>query len=199
MFGTITSLQLTGQSTEATAGGPPQALLGGTSQTGGVAVDLNGQAGTISAEISAPLSSDFVSQWSSTSGFSSGNFAIYDPANPAAPQQVWDLNFTGQLSTSGAVVQFHYDDSLLSEYYQSHESELGIWHFNSQSQAWEFLRDSIDTQNNIVTITTLSFSPNVFGAQPNQVSVATPEPASIIAWMSLGSLAIAVRKFRRRR
>jgi hypothetical protein len=114
----------------------------------------------------------------------------------ASTQQVWDLEFDGVFEDS-VTMTFAYDDSILSEYYQANEGRLGINHYGKYgvggAREWRFLRDSVDTVNNTITITVDNFSPFVLGALPS-----VPEPSAfILATLSLLSLAMTRRRRRR--
>jgi len=195
MFGTLTSLEMISQTVPIPAGLTQQALLGGAAIIGGVNANLPvAQSGTFTAEFNTPTTNDLFAEWSNSNGFSQGNFLIYGGDTPSATQQAWDVSFTGSLSNS-ATLQFHYDESLLSAYFLAHENELGIWHFDHDLQGWEFLRDSIDTLNNTITVTTDGFSPFVLGS--NAPATVTPEPASLFLF-GLGGLGLCVARRRPR-
>ncbi|NOY41604.1 MAG: hypothetical protein GXP26_07205 [Planctomycetes bacterium] len=100
--------------------------------------------------------------------------------------QIWDVDFTGDLAGSEVALVFAYDEAPFVAA-GIDESSLGIWHYSSSLDAWEF-GGVVDPVANTITFTTSSFSPFVVG-------VAVPEP-SCLALGSIGLFAMlgSVRK-----
>ena len=172
--------------------GVGESVGGGSGVTGGVdaVFDDVTTGGTLSADFSNPTLAEFTSEYDATDGFAQGNFLIYASGSN---QQVWDVEFSGEFDGL-AELMFAYDDSLLSPFYQANEQLLGIWHFGQYgaggAREWRFLRDNIDTVNNIITISVDNFSPMAFGAQAVG-QAAVPEPSSL-ALAILGLLSLGV-------
>ena len=167
---------------------------GGAEETGGtdVVFDFVIEGGTFSSEHSTPSYDEFFSKWDPVDGFAEGNFLIYDPGGT---QQVWDVEFTGEFD-GWVTLTFGYDDTQLSPYYQANEHLLGIWHYGQYgsggSRMWRFLKDHVDTVNNMITITVDNFSPMVLGVN------VVPEPSTLLL-TALGLLGLAFRGWRRKR
>jgi hypothetical protein len=186
---TLSSVEIGG------TGGVTQAsLLGGTEggQAGGLDVDFTTAvetAGTFQASYTTPDEALFAASYSGTTGFDLGNFLT---TGPGASFQVWDLDFSGTLNDGATVtLQFKYDETGLTPI---QEELLGIWHFgeygSNGARQWRWLRDSIDTSANIITITTDNFSPFAPGFQ------GVPEVTSLLVW---GGLTVAASLARRGR
>jgi hypothetical protein len=114
-------------------------------------------------------------------------FALSTQALSAAPQ-IWNVDFTGQLSGASATLVFHYDASLLPQGLD--ESTLGIWHFNSNTSHWDF-GGIVDANADTIAFTTNSFSPFELG-------VTVPEPSSIVL-STFGLIGLAFWFFRGRK
>lgn len=171
-------------------------VLGGTtgSSPGGldaVFEDTVETAGDFQASYDTVGSPEFASSYSGTSGFDLGNFVT---TGPDGYFQVWDLDFTGTLADGGQVtLQFKYNDAGMDEF---EEGFLVIWHYGEYGSAgerqWKWLRDSIDTVNNIITITTDNFSPYTLGFQ--DAASVVPEPWSFLVWGGLATVAAILRR-----
>ena len=97
------------------------------------------------------------------------------------------VDFDGVLAPGSTVeLVFAYDETLLPP--GTDESLLGIWHFNSNINDWEF-GGTVDTVENTVTYVTDNFSPFQLGL--------VPEP-STLALAAFGFIALAARCLRRR-
>jgi hypothetical protein len=154
-------------SAEISPAAPMASLLGGAfgSATGGLNADFGtsiDSPGTLEASYSQVDNPTFSSSYSGTSGFDVGNFLT---TGASGTFQVWDLDFDGMLSEGGQVtLEFKYDDTGLTPL---QEAALGIWHYGEYgvggSRQWKWLRDSIDTSANVITITTDNFSPFSIG------------------------------------
>jgi len=143
--------------------------LGGAGTTGGV-----------SAQFSQPTSGGTftVQQIPDTTGLSSASIAAAE-ANPIFAlstgvldlnPQIWSVDFSGSLNGGFATLVFNYDPSLLPPGLD--QSTLGIWHFSSLANDWQF-GGTVDTLAHTITYVADSFSPFTLG-------VAVPEPSSLV-------------------
>ena len=105
--------------------------------------------------------------------------------------QIWSVDFSGSLNGGSATLVFNYDPSLLPPGLD--QSTLGIWHFSSLANEWEF-GGTVDTLAHTITYVTDSFSPFTLG-------VAVPEPSSLVlAAAGAGSLGyVGAKRARRQR
>ncbi len=85
--------------------------------------------------------------------------------------QIWDVEYTGLQKGQDATLVFHYDPSLLPA--GTDQSQLGIWHFNTTANAWQF-GGTVNTTDHTITFVTGSFSPFELGVKT------VPEPATIV-------------------
>jgi hypothetical protein len=119
---------------------------------------------------------------------STGNVSIGAP-------QIWQVNYDGSLNGGIATLTFDFDPTTIPT--GTPLSDLGIWHFDSSLDQWQFLTgavvDSYATLGyDTITIQTTGFSPFELGTTP------TPEPAAIVLAIS-GLMPLAVFARRRRR
>jgi hypothetical protein len=137
-----------------------------------------------------------VKQIPDSSGFSQAAIAAAE-VNPifalsteslAVSPQIWNVDFDGDLMGATIELVFHYDTALLPV--GTDESLLGIWHFNSNTNEWEF-GGVVDPLADTITFTTDNLS-------PFQLGVAVPEP-STLALAGLGLLAGGCVAWRKRR
>jgi probable HAF family extracellular repeat protein len=173
-------------------------VLGGTagSSPGGLDADFEdpvATAGDFQASYETVGESEFSSSYAGTSGFDLGNFLT---TGPGGDFQVWDLDFTGMIADGGRVtLQFKYDDEGMSSL---QEDMLGIWHYGqygpNDERQWQWLRDSIDTVGNIITITTDNFSPFAPGFQA--AASVTPEPSQLLIWGGIALCGALAQRFR---
>ncbi len=159
-------------------------VLGGSGQTGGISATFGADAtaGTFTAQQIplAGLSADGVSAEALDHAFS---LSLSETAGVNGVQQIWNLDYTGQLNGSVTLV-FDYDPSLLPQ--GTDQSKLGIWHFNSGLDQWQF-GGTVDVADHTITYTTSRLSPFVVGV---------PEPASI-SKLGVGCLALLAVGYRR--
>jgi hypothetical protein len=112
-------------------------------------------------------------------------FALSTEALSVDPQ-IWNVDFTGSLNGGDVTLLFRYDASLLPAGLD--ELTLGIWHFNSDTNQWEF-GGIVDPEADTIAYTTDNFSPFMLGIQ-------VPEPSSwVLAAAGIaGLLAVARRR-----
>lgn len=148
-----------------------------------------------------------VQQLPNSTGFSQAAIdAIEDDAlfslstnDPAVQDQIWELSLVDaagdDVDFAVATLQFQYDDSVFAPGFN--ETQLGLWHFNSNLNEWESFNildgtTTIDTDANVITVELSSFSEVQLGV------FAVPEP-STFALASIGLVAFGIAVRRRRR
>ncbi len=153
-------------------GNNSSSLLGGTSSTGGVTVtfDTNDD-GVFLAEYNLENQSEFLKHIFDNQ-VENLNFAI-----PGENIQWWDLDYKSDFGLADpnfgtALVQLKYDDSELGQLFN--ESDLQVFHF--RQGAWELVATTVDTDANIVSFSTNSFSPFALGMSSSVI----PEPTTIL-------------------
>jgi hypothetical protein len=164
---------------------PMVSVLGGTSQPGGITATFGAAAtpGTFSAE-QIPL------EGLSTAGVSAESLnhafalSLNSFGGAQGVQQVWNVEYSGQLN-GPVTLTFDYDPSTLPA--GTDQTKLGIWHFISSLDQWQF-GGTVDTVNHTITVTTNSFSPFVLGV---------PEPSSLVL-AAFGFIGLAAWCSRRR-
>ena len=163
---------------------PHANVLGGAGQTGGVSATFGSAAteGTFTAQQVplAGLSADGVSAEALNHAFA---LSLSATSGVNGVQQIWSMGYTGELNGPVTLV-FDYDPSLLPQ--GTDQSQLGIWHFNSEQDQWQF-GGTVDVANHTITFITTSLSPFVVGV---------PEPTSL-SLLGIGSLALLARGYRR--
>jgi PEP-CTERM motif len=161
-------------------------VLGGSSTPGGVTMDLSAASngGTFTAQ-QIPNSGG-LSQQAITAAQNSPVFALSTSTLSANPQ-IWTVEYTGLQSGQDATLVFHYDPSMLPA--GTDQSQLGMWHFDTAANAWQF-GGTVNTTDHTITFVTSSFSPFELGK-------AVPEPSSV-AMLGIGSVALAGYALRRR-
>jgi hypothetical protein len=128
-----------------------------------------------------------------TAGENNPVFALSTNSVSIGAPQIWQVNYTGNLNGGMATLTFDFDPTTIPS--GTPLSDLGIWHFNSSLDQWQFLTgtivDSFATLGyDTITIQTSSFSPFELGTSP------TPEPATIVL---VGSGLLPLAFFARRR
>lgn len=94
--------------------------------------------------------------------------------SPDGRAQYWGLTFTGSFD-EGAILELKYDESLLPPGLD--ESLLGIYH--GTQDGWELLPGSVDTANNLLTVTTTSFCNFALGVVPEPATFALIVPIAL--------------------
>jgi len=144
-------------------------VLGGTGQVGGISVEFDSAAtgGTLTAQ-QIPFSG--LTPAAIEAAEQNEQF-IAATEDFAGDLQIWDIDFTGDLVGSTTTLVFAYDEAPFAAA-GINELSLGIWHYNSTLEDWEF-GGIVDPIANTITFTTDSFSPFVLG-------VAIPEPTTLV-------------------
>jgi hypothetical protein len=116
-------------------------------------------------------------------------------ANPESTSgvQVWEVNPTGFINdgTQSATLVFHFDPGLFTP---AELADLGMWHFNTLTDQWDFGGD-VDLFANTITYTTSSFS--FYAAGTSTAFLPIPEPSTFVL-AGIGSLSLAYLGRRRR-
>jgi hypothetical protein len=159
--------------------------LGGASATGGVSAEFSQPTtgGTFSAQ-QVPDQTG-LSQAALAAAGTNPLFLVSTDTLAANPQ-IWNVDFTGDLNGASVTLVFNYDPLLLPPGLD--ESTLGVWHYNTTLDAWQF-GGTVDTLAHTVTYTTDSFSPFVLGV---------PEPSALVL-AAAGAISLAAVAAGRRR
>jgi hypothetical protein len=132
-----------------------------------------------------------------TAGENNPVFALSTSSADIGAPQIWQVNYSGSLDGGLATLTFDFDPTTLPA--GTSLSDLGIWHYNSALDEWDFLTgpvvDSYATLGyDTITIQTSSFSPFDLG-----VAVAVvPEPSALLL-MCTGTLSLTFYALRRKR
>lgn len=164
---------------------PTARVLGGPTQPGGVEALFNDETtpGVLSAQ-QIPFTG--LSQSAIDAATKNNVFAI-STASVGLDPQIWEVNYTGDLSGPITLV-FSYDPDKLPAGLD--ESLLGIWHFDNGLNRWVF-GGTVDADANTISFVTESLSPFALG-------VSIPEPASwVLALTGLALFAFLRRRTRR--
>jgi hypothetical protein len=161
--------------------------LGGSTSVGGVSADFSGETSGGNLSVQQVPNNTALSQAAVEAAETNNTFAVSTSTLEANPQ-IWNVDFDGDLQGATATLVFAYDPALLPV--GVNETDLGIWHFNSILDDWEF-GGTVDTLANTVTFVTDSFSPFMLG-------VAVPEPATISLLLAGVVAIIGLRTMRRR-
>jgi PEP-CTERM motif len=115
-------------------------------------------------------------------------------ANPELTSgvQVWEVSPIGFTNGSdSATLVFHFDPDLFTP---AELADLGMWHFNTLTQQWDF-GGEVNLFDNTITYTTNSFS--IYAAGTSTAFLPTPEPSTfVLAGMGILSLAYFIRRRR---
>ncbi len=169
-----------------------------TGNTPGAAVTANlptaSSGGTLTVQQVPGITS--LTQAAVTAGQNNPVFALSTGSVSIGAPQIWQVNYSGNLNGGLATLTFDFDPTTIPS--GTLLSSLGIWHFNSALDQWQFLTgpivDSYATLGyDTITIQTSSFSPFDLGAAP------APEPATLtLAAMGLLPLLGRLGRLRRR-
>ena len=120
---------------------------------GGVTMDLSGATtgGTFTAE-QIPNSGG-LSQQAIAAAQNNPVFALSTSTLSTAPQ-IWTVEYTGLPTDQTATLVFHYDPSLLPA--GTDQSKLGMWHFDTAANAWEF-GGTVNTTDHTITFVPAAF------------------------------------------
>jgi hypothetical protein len=163
---------------------PTADVLGGSAQVGGVSAmfDPSGTAGTFSAQ-QIPFAG--LSNAAIAAAKQNPVFAL-STSNLSVTPQIWDVQYSGILGL-GIQLTFHYDPSLLP--LGTDESKLGIWHYDSSSNMWQF-GGTVDTVDHTIIYFANSLSPFELGLK-------VPEPSTIVL-AGLGVLGLGFATLRKK-
>ena len=164
--------------TSVATGGQAASLLGGASQTNGVAVSFSNvtSAGSLSVAYQAVTSPTSTAS-QATFGYGPISFTV-----PGSMLQLWDLHFTGTF-TGDATVTFGFDPSLLPA--GLNPADLRLYHYSGNQ--WVLLGDQVvNTTTDTISALTPGFSPFALGE-------VVPGTAPL-ALLAVGSLALIGRR-----
>ena len=150
------------------AGAPVEVqVLGGAGAVGGVTIDLdqNTSGGALSVQQVPNNTALTPTQQTALQG---NPLFLASTASLSTNPQIWDVQYAGNLNGGTATLVFHYDPALLPP--GTDQSALGIWHFSTLRNQWEF-GGTVNTSAHTIAYTTDGFSPFELG-------VAVPEPAT---------------------
>jgi hypothetical protein len=158
--------------------------LGGASTVGGVSAEFSEPVGSGTFTVQQVPDETSLSQAALAAAETNPIFALSTAALSVSPQ-IWNVDFSGDLGGASVELVFHYDQSLLPVGLD--ELTLGIWHFDSILDEWEF-GGTVDPLADTITYTTDNFSPFMLGV--------VPEPS---AFVLCGVALVGLVAFGRRR
>jgi hypothetical protein len=134
-------------------------VLGGAGTPGGVDIEFTDvtTTGNLAAQ---QIDTDGLSVAALAALSSAGNFQLAGDT-----PQIWDVTFGGDF-TGPLTVTLGYDENQLGGIA---ETDLFVWHFDKDLDAWEKIYGIVDTENNTITIAANSLSP---------LAVGVPEPST---------------------
>jgi hypothetical protein len=161
--------------------------LGGAAATGGVSAEFSQPTGggTFAAQ---QLPSQFALSQDALAAAAIDPIYTLSTATLSAAPQIWNVDFSGDLNGASATLVFNYNPALLP--LGLDPQSLGIWHFNSNTNQWEF-GGQVDADDHTISFQTNSFS-------PFQLGVVVPEPSSVVL-AALGLLLLATARMWRRK
>ena len=170
--------------------GPVEAqVLGGAGTVGGVTIDFgqNTTGGSLSVQQVPGMTA--LTPAAIAAGQSNPIFALSTSDTSIGAPQIWSVDFGGSLNGGTATLVFHYDPADLPA--GTDQTKLGIWHFDKNTDQWEF-GGTVNTTDHTISFATTSFSPFDLGVRP------VPEPSTFVL-LGLGLLALVRCRTQRRR
>jgi hypothetical protein len=162
--------------------------LGGADEVGGVSASFSQETGGGTFSVQQVASETALSQAAVAAAETNPTFALSTDTLSANPQ-IWNVDFSGDLNGASVTLTFHYDPTLLPVGLD--ELTLGIWHFNSNTNEWDF-GGTVDPDADTIAYTTDNFSPFQLGVN------VVPEPSTLLL-LSVGLLGLVGLARRRRK
>jgi hypothetical protein len=160
--------------------------LGGSDEVGGVSAEFSQETSGGTFSVQQVPNESALSQAAVAAAEVNPIFALSTDTLSANPQ-IWNVDFSGDLGGASVTLTFHYDPTLLPVGLD--ELTLGIWHFNSNTNEWDF-GGTVDPDADTIAYTTDNFS-------PFQLGVNVPEPSTLL--LAAAGLAVIAGIGRRRR
>ena len=149
--------------TQVPTGALSTSVLGGSTVVGGLSVSFSTPTTSANPLIVQQIPNLGGSTQEAVAAAATNQTFIVSTAAVGGPAQIWTVDYPDSALNGGtATVVFHYDPTGIP---LSVQQDLGIWHYNTLANAWQF-GGTVNTNDDTITYTTSSFSPFELGGGP---------------------------------